>query len=109
MILLDEPTSGLDPVSRRGIWDFIGAARDNGTCILLTTHMLEEAEELCSSIVILSKGRVSTKGTVQELKTTWGCGYTLTIDAKSGEDQKARAHIASLLPVELQSPVKMTQ
>jgi len=106
LALLDEPTTGLDPIARREIWASIMDARDSGTACLLTTHMLEEAEELCTHIVILSKGRVAAEGSVQQLKDSWSTGYMLHVDAKAGAEAQVRSYIASLLPERYQTPVK---
>lgn len=56
IIFLDEPTSGMDPVSRRGIWDILEEARNEGRSIILTTHHLDEAEVLANRIGIVSRG-----------------------------------------------------
>lgn len=107
--VLDEPTTGLDPITRRKVWEAIAGARDEGSCVLLTTHMLEEAEELCTDIVIINKGVVATQGSVQELKELWGTGYTLSVDVQSGEEERARAYVASLLEASCQQPVKRSR
>eukprot|EP00927_Polykrikos_kofoidii_P065639 TRINITY_DN6136_c0_g6_i1.p1 TRINITY_DN6136_c0_g6~~TRINITY_DN6136_c0_g6_i1.p1 ORF type:complete len:664 (+),score=70.87 TRINITY_DN6136_c0_g6_i1:53-2044(+) len=106
LALLDEPTTGLDPVARREIWASTLTARDAGTSCLLTTHMLEEAEELCTHIVILNRGRVAAEGSVQQLKEVWSTGYMLHLDAKVGEQEAANAYVASLLPSGSREPVK---
>lgn len=106
LALLDEPTTGLDPVARREIWTAIMDARDSGTACLLTTHMLEEAEELCTHIVILSQGRVAAEGSVQQLKDAWSTGYMLHVDAKAGEEHRVKQYVASLLPDHYKTPVK---
>jgi len=109
LTFLDEPTTGLDPFARRQLWTTIGKAKADGSCLLLTTHMLEEAEALCSDIVILNKGRIATQGSVQELKDVWGTGYMLTVDANDGEEEKAMVFIASQLQDENKKPVKVSQ
>lgn len=57
MVILDEPTSGLDPRGRSLVWEIIRELRDGGTTVLLTTHLLDEAEALCDDVAILSRGR----------------------------------------------------
>lgn len=103
--ILDEPTTGLDPMNRRSLWDSINSIRSNGACCLLTTHMLEEAEALCSYIVVMSKGSVAAEGSVQQLKQAWGTGYMLSIDSVRGQEEKAKDFIKSLLPEEDQLPI----
>lgn len=56
VIFLDEPTTGLDPQARRHMWDLIKRLRTNGKTILMTTHYMEEAEELCDRVAIMDKG-----------------------------------------------------
>lgn len=67
VLLLDEPTAGVDVELRHGMWDFLRALNAAGTTIVLTTHYLEEAEELCREVAIVSGGEVVRQGTVQEL------------------------------------------
>jgi ABC-2 type transport system ATP-binding protein len=67
ILFLDEPTTGLDPQSRRQLWDHIRAFRARGGTILLTTHYMEEAEQLCDRVAIVDHGRVIGEGTPGEL------------------------------------------
>jgi ABC-2 type transport system ATP-binding protein len=68
VLFLDEPTSGLDPVSRRGLWDYLRAARNaDGTTIFLTTHYLDEAED-AERVCVIDHGRISMIGTPDDLK-----------------------------------------
>ncbi|PZR52115.1 ABC transporter ATP-binding protein [Xylanimonas oleitrophica] len=67
VLFLDEPTTGLDPESRRATWDLVRGLLAEGTTVLLTTHYLEEAEELADRIAIMHAGRIVTEGTVAEI------------------------------------------
>lgn len=67
LLFLDEPTAGLDIRGRRKTWDVIRQVRQAGVAIVLTSHDMSEAAELCDEISILDKGRVTTSGTVTEL------------------------------------------
>ncbi|MDB5203651.1 MAG: transporter ATP-binding protein [Ferruginibacter sp.] len=58
IVFLDEPTTGLDPQARRNLWDLIKEIRDNGTTVILTTHYMDEAEQLCDRIAIMDEGRI---------------------------------------------------
>lgn len=60
VIFLDEPTTGLDPQARRNLWDLIRDIRNNGTTIIITTHYMDEAEQLCDRIAIMDEGRIIT-------------------------------------------------
>jgi len=67
LLILDEPTTGLDPQSRHQLWDRLAELRERGLTILLTTHYLEEAAQLCSRLVIMDRGRVLVEGGPREL------------------------------------------
>ena len=67
VVLLDEPTTGLDPQSRRRVWDLVASLRDRGRSVLLTTHHLEEAEELADRVAIMHAGRIVREGTPAQL------------------------------------------
>lgn len=68
ILFLDEPTIGLDPEISKGIRKLVRALSDGGTTVILTTHYMFEAEELCSRAVILSKGKIKGYGSITELK-----------------------------------------
>ncbi len=67
VLFLDEPTTGLDPEGRREAWDLVGALREAGTTVLLTTHYLEEAEYLADRLAIMHEGRIAVTGTPAEV------------------------------------------
>jgi ABC-2 type transport system ATP-binding protein len=71
IVLLDEPTVGMDPQARRSVWDFILELRDKGKTILLTTHYMEEAEELCDQVGVIDHGRLISLGSPGELKAKY--------------------------------------
>lgn len=68
ILFLDEPTSGLDPVSRRSVWDILKKIKSENKTILLTTHHLEEADELADRIAIMSSGKLLILGTSNYIK-----------------------------------------
>jgi ABC-type multidrug transport system ATPase subunit len=70
LVILDEPTVGLDPHIRRQIWDCIRQLRAQGVSVLLTTHYLDEAEQLSDRVCILDKGLIRLIDTPANLKTT---------------------------------------
>src|SRR5215218_6186579 len=67
LVFLDEPTTGFDPAARRAAWDMIRALRALGKTILLTTHYLDEAEQLADRVAVLREGRIVREGTPTEL------------------------------------------
>lgn len=67
IVFLDEPTTGLDPQARRMLWQTIKKMKENGKTVILTTHYMEEAEELSDKVVIIDHGKVVASGTVREL------------------------------------------
>jgi ABC-2 type transport system ATP-binding protein len=69
VIFLDEPTTGLDPQARRSLWEHIEKLRAQDRTIILTTHYMEEAEQLCDRVAIMDHGRILEIGTVNELVT----------------------------------------
>jgi ABC-2 type transport system ATP-binding protein len=72
LLFLDEPTTGLDPKARLDLWAHFRALNERGTTIFLTTQYLEEADQLCDRVAILSKGRIVAVGTPAELKASVG-------------------------------------
>lgn len=71
VLILDEPTAGLDPLAARQVRALIGEFRAGGGSVLLTTHYLEEADQLCDTIVILDAGSILAQGSPQELKQSY--------------------------------------
>lgn len=72
VLLLDEPTAGVDVELRRSMWEFLRELNEGGTTILLTTHYLEEVEQLCKRAAIINKGTVIEEGSVKDLVAKLG-------------------------------------
>lgn len=70
-LILDEPTAGVDVELRRELWKYVKNINEQGTTILLTTHYIEEAEELCDQIAVINSGKILKIGTVAELKKAY--------------------------------------
>ncbi len=70
ILYLDEPTVGLDPVARETVWKYVGALAKDGTTIIMTTHYMEEADEMCDRVAIMNKGKVAAIGSPAELKAS---------------------------------------
>ena len=71
-VILDEPTTGLDVMSIRALRSFIRALRERGTCVLFSSHVMQEVAALCDSIVIIASGRVVANGSPEELRAQTG-------------------------------------
>jgi lipooligosaccharide transport system ATP-binding protein len=67
LLVLDEPTTGLDPQARRLVWERIRTLKRGGTTILLTTHYMEEAAQLCDRLIIMDRGRIVSEGAADDL------------------------------------------
>ncbi|MCA1587917.1 MAG: ABC transporter ATP-binding protein [Chloroflexi bacterium] len=67
VLLLDEPTTGLDPQARHTVWDRLFRLKQRGVTLILTTHYMDEAEQLCDRLVVMDKGKIAAEGSPQEL------------------------------------------
>jgi len=86
LVFLDEPTAGMDPQARRLVWDLVGALRTDGVSVLITTHLMEEAEQLADHVVIMDNGRVVAEGTPAQLTTEDPDCQQLRFKARAGLD-----------------------
>jgi ABC-2 type transport system ATP-binding protein len=83
VVFLDEPMSGLDPLGRREVRELILKLRDHGRAVFFSSHVLSDAEALCSRVAILVKGRLAVTGSVEELTAIGPKGYELVVTAVS--------------------------
>jgi ABC-2 type transport system ATP-binding protein len=81
ILFLDEPTAGLDPQSRIALWDILGELHRSGQTILLTTHYMEEADQLCERLAIMDHGRILALDTPAGLKASVGADSIITVRA----------------------------
>jgi sodium transport system ATP-binding protein len=72
VVFLDEPTSGLDVISARSVREFVERFKQEGRCVIMSTHVMEEAEKLCDRVAIVAGGRVRAEGRLSELKAQTG-------------------------------------
>jgi ABC-2 type transport system ATP-binding protein len=97
LLILDEPTAGVDIELRLELWHYVQRINDEGTTILLTTHYLEEAEQLCDKIAFINEGQIVAQGSSAELSATYGVANLedayLTL---VGRKELSRSHIQEL-------------
>ena len=93
LLILDEPTAGVDVELRRGMWEFLQTLTASGTTILLTTHYLEEAEQLCRHIAIINGGEIIASGSVKEILGRLQA-ETVLIDLTNDEAERAAGVLA---------------
>jgi lipooligosaccharide transport system ATP-binding protein len=91
LLILDEPTTGLDPQGRRLIWERIKALQQEGVTVVVTTHYMEEAEQLCDRILIMNQGRIIAEGSPRELIQHHVGGEVLEVVPAEGEEEALRA------------------
>lgn len=103
LVILDELTQGLDPAARRGVWAAIDELRGAGTTVLLVTHELDEAEELCDRVVAMRAGRVLDSGTPAELVDRYGRSATITFTMPGGLHPEALAGLPNVDSVRVQA------
>jgi len=84
LLFLDEPTTGLDPQSRRHLWATIEKLREEGRTILLTTHYMDEAEQLCDRVAVIDYGKVIALGSPAELISTMGANHVVEFALANG-------------------------
>jgi ABC-2 type transport system ATP-binding protein len=94
VLFLDEPTAGMDPRARAATWELVRERRDAGTTIVLTTHHMDEAEQLCDRLAIIDRGRIVAEGTPAEI--TKGGARDLHFSSAPGLDLPALAAALSL-------------
>ncbi|MBC7690667.1 MAG: ABC transporter ATP-binding protein [Methylotenera sp.] len=92
MVFLDEPTTGLDPSARRRFWELVKLIRSQGKTIVLTTHYMEEAYELCDEIAIMDRGKVIAQGSPDQLLQHHFQGLSIRIP-KTGLSLEAFDHL----------------
>src|SRR5690242_1622387 len=90
ILFLDEPTAGLDPQSRIALWEILGELHADGQTILLTTHYMEEADQLCDRLAIVDHGHPPPLDTPAALKRSIAAGPLITITADGDLDELAR-------------------
>jgi ABC-2 type transport system ATP-binding protein len=97
VLFLDEPTAGLDPQSRLALWDLLGDLHRQGQTILLTTHYMEEADQLCDRVAIMDHGKILALDTPAALKQSIGADTIVTVKAV-GDTERLAELLAAEVP-----------
>ena len=92
VLFLDEPSAGLDPQSRIAMWDAVRGLREEGITVVLTTHYMEEADELCDRVAIIDHGKILVEDTPSALKNSVGAQRVYELDLRSQENVPKLVH-----------------
>ena len=93
LLFMDEPTTGLDPAVRQHTWELVRRMLNEGSTVLLTTHYMEEAEELADRILIMDRGRILTEGSVADIVSRHPCEITFTDIEVSDVEFERLSHV----------------
>lgn len=96
LLLLDEPTTGLDPQARHILWDRLYRLKQQGVTLVLTTHYMDEAEQLCDRLVVMDGGRIVAEGSPRELIERHSTREVLELRFAAGTNQERSSRIADL-------------
>ncbi|HAE21164.1 MAG TPA: ABC transporter [Spirochaetaceae bacterium] len=88
ILLLDEPTTGLDPQARHVLWDRLFRLKESGVTLVITTHYMDEAEQLCDRLIVMDKGRIMAAGTPASLIQEFSSREV--VELRFGSDKNAR-------------------
>jgi lipooligosaccharide transport system ATP-binding protein len=96
LLLLDEPTTGLDPQARHVVWERLYLLKQRGVTLVLTTHYMDEAEQLCDRLVVMDKGRIAAEGSPRQLIDRYSSREVLELRFPPGEQEAMVSKIADL-------------
>jgi lipooligosaccharide transport system ATP-binding protein len=98
ILILDEPTTGLDPQARHVVWDRLFTLKQRGVTLILTTHYMDEAEQLCDRLVVMDHGRIAAEGTPRELIARYSTPEVLELRFPPGQQEEWVAKLKDLSP-----------
>ena len=87
LLLLDEPTTGLDPQARHLLWDRLFRLKQDGVTLIITTHYMDEAEQLCDRLVVMDGGRIAAEGSPSELINRYSTKEVLELRFQPGAEK----------------------
>ena len=102
ILLLDEPTTGLDPQARHIVWDRLFRLKQRGVTLILTTHYMDEAEQLCDRLVVMDGGRIVAEGSPRQLIEQYSTPEVLELRFDPGDHEQAAEKLAALPDAERQ-------
>ena len=97
VLFLDEPTTGLDPQARQLVWDRLYRLKQRGTTLVLTTHYMDEAEQLCDRLVVMDGGRIAAEGSPSALIHEWSTREVVELRFPPGENDDAAEKVEALV------------
>jgi lipooligosaccharide transport system ATP-binding protein len=96
LLLLDEPTTGLDPQARHVLWDRLYRLKQEGVTQVLTTHYMDEAEQLCDRLVVMDQGRIVAEGSPRSLIEQYSTREVLELRFPAGSNEAAAPQLAGI-------------
>ncbi len=96
ILLLDEPTTGLDPQARHAVWDRLYRLKQQGVTLVLTTHYMDEAEQLCDRLMVMDRGMIAAEGSPRELIKRYSTAEVLELRFDPAEHQQAAEKLADV-------------
>src|SRR5258708_1669607 len=96
ILLLDEPTTGLDPQARHVVWDRLYRLKQQGVTLVLTTHYMDEAEQLCDRLVVMDRGKIAAEGSPRQLIETYSTPEVLELRFALEEQEQAADKLADV-------------
>jgi lipooligosaccharide transport system ATP-binding protein len=96
ILLLDEPTTGLDPQARHVVWDRLYRLKQQGVTLVLTTHYMDEAEQLCDRLVVMDRGKIAAAGSPRELIDAYSTPEVLELRFALDEQEQAAEKLADV-------------
>jgi lipooligosaccharide transport system ATP-binding protein len=96
LMLLDEPTTGLDPQARHALWDRLFRLKQQGVTLVLTTHYMDEAEQLCDRLVVMDKGMIAAEGSPRELIERYATREVVELRFGAGEHEDMAGKVDGL-------------
>ena len=102
ILILDEPTTGLDPQARHVVWDRLFSLKQRGVTLILTTHYMDEAEQLCDRLVVMDHGKIAAEGTPRELIAQYSTAEVLELRFAPGTQEVAVEKVKDLSPQRLE-------